>query len=77
LDNRIPEHDTPHRQLTERAALAFVAALAVTGLLWVVQEGSYRDRLRLETVVTAEQAGMRLSDWIEDRMNLSSYLAKK
>jgi len=60
-----------------RPGLAVAVALGVTGALWAVQDRSYRERLAVETEVTAEQTAKRLGDWIADRMNLSAYLAEK
>ncbi|MCF6285057.1 MAG: PAS domain S-box protein [Candidatus Hydrogenedentes bacterium] len=69
--------DISKRTLWERPTLVLVVTLLVTGVLWVTQEDSQRGRLRLETEVTADQAAKRLSDWVEDRMNLAGYLAAK
>lgn len=65
------------KALWRRPAIVFAAALVLTLLLWGLQERSHRERLHLETEVTAEQVGKRLSDWMEDRMSLSAFLAEK
>jgi len=68
--------DETLKLLRLRPAIALVAALGLTVLLWGLQERSHRERLHLETQVTAEQVGKRLSDWMEDRMSLSAFLAE-
>ena len=64
------------KALWRRPAIVFAAALVLTLLLWGLQERSHRERLHLETEVTAEQVGKRLSDWMDDRMSLSAFLAE-
>lgn len=60
-----------------RPTIVFVATLLLTFFLWGLQERSLQGRLYLETQVTAEQTGRRLSDWLDDRMSLSAFLAEK
>jgi PAS domain S-box-containing protein len=59
-----------------RPVVVFALSFALAVALWGLQERSYRGRLTLETEVTAEQVGKRLSDWMEDRMSLSAFLAE-
>ncbi len=56
--------------------MVFALSLALAVALWGLQERSHRGRLSLETKVTAEQVGKRLSDWMADRLALCSFLAE-
>ncbi|MBL7646233.1 MAG: PAS domain S-box protein [Candidatus Hydrogenedentes bacterium] len=59
-----------------RPAVVFALSFALAVALWWIEERSHRGRLALETQVTAEQVARRLSDWMEDRLALSSFLAE-
>lgn len=65
------------RSLWWRPAIVFLVSVLVGLILWAIEERNHLLRIRLEITVTTEQAGSRLSDWVEDRMNLSRYLASK
>ncbi len=71
------QRDELIRSLWGRPMLVLVLSIAIGGLLWVVEEKNHRTQYRLELEVTAEQSGKRLSDWAEDRMNLSRFLAER
>ncbi len=73
--NEPPTDDTSRRRWA-RPTVVFALSLALAVALWGLQERSHRGRLTLETQVTAEQVGKRLSDWMEDRMSLSAFLAE-
>lgn len=60
-----------------RPLLVLASTLGLAFVLWGIEERSHRGRLHLETEITAQQAGARLADWLDDRMGLTAFLAEK
>jgi PAS domain S-box-containing protein len=58
------------------AALLLLGVLAI-GRLYLAAENAERDRLRLETRITAQHVARRLEAWIDDRVAIAEFLASQ